>query len=200
MSFVWRGTTVSNHAFPLGERLALASSAWEQQMKFLQGFVVALIILAVGAVAVAYSGVYDVAAGAPEPRILQWFLTTTMHHSVKTHAPDVAAPFEFTDQRARDGLRIYRDACVYCHGAPQQDPGDIGKGLNPKAPYLPDTVAGWTDAQLFWIVKNGIKMTGMAPYGESLKDDEIWSVIAFVRKLPELTQAQYKQMVQEVPD
>src|SRR6516162_2068843 len=58
---------------------------------------------------------------------------------------------------------------------------------------------GWTNAQLFWIVKNGVKMTGMAPYGESLKDDEIWNVIAFVRKLPELTQAQYRQMEKDVP-
>jgi len=168
-------------------------------MKFILGFVVALIVLAIGAVVFAYSGVYNVAAGAPEPGILQWFLTTTMHHSVKSHAPEIAAPFELTDQRARDGFSIYRDACVYCHGAPQQDPGDIGKGLNPKAPYLGDTVGGWTNAQLFWIVKNGIKMTGMAPYGESLKDDEIWNVIAFVRKLPELTQAQYKQMEKDVP-
>ena len=55
------------------------------------------------------------------------------------------------------------------------------------------------NAQLFWIVKNGIKMTGMLPYGESLKDDEIWNVIAFIRKLPELTQAEYKQMEKEVP-
>ena len=111
-------------------------------MKFILGFVVALIVLAIGAVVFAYSGVYNVAAGAPEPGILQWFLTTTMHHSVKSHAPEVAAPFELTDERARDGFSIYRDACVYCHGAPQQDPGDIGKGLNPKAPYLGDTVGG----------------------------------------------------------
>ena len=60
-------------------------------------------------------------------------------------------------------------------------------------------VGGWTNAQLFWIVKNGIKMTGMAPYGESLKDDEIWNVIAFVRKLPELTQVQYKQLEKDAP-
>jgi len=169
-------------------------------MKFIQGFLTALIVLAISAVAVAYSGVLNVAAGAPEPGILQWFLSTTMKHSVKSHAREVTASVELTDQRAREGFRIYRAACVYCHGAPKQDPGDIGKGLNPKPPYLGDTVGGWTDAELFWIVKNGIKMTGMAPYGESLKDDEIWNVVAFVRKLPELTQAQYKQMEQEIPD
>src|SRR6516165_10966959 len=133
--------------------MSLRWASREQKMKFILGFVVALIVLAIGAVVFAYSGVYNVAAGAPEPGILQWFLTTTMHHSVKSHAPEIAAPFELTDQRARDGFSIYRDACVYCHGAPQQGPGDIGKGLNPKAPHLGDTVGGWTNAQLFWIVK-----------------------------------------------
>src|SRR6516165_654969 len=140
------GATAPNRAFRV---------QWsrEQKMKFILGFVVALIVLAIGAVVFAYSGVYNVAAGAPEPGILQWFLTMTMHHSVKSHAPEVAAPFELTDQRARDGFSIYRDACVYCLGAPQQDPGDIGKGLNPKAPYLGDPAGERPNAQLFWIVK-----------------------------------------------
>src|SRR5262249_30730111 len=90
-----------------------------KKMKFLLGFVTALIVLAIGAVVVAYSGVYNVAAGAPEPGILQWFLSTTMHHSVKSHAQEITAPVDLNDQKAREGFRIYRDACVYCHGAPQ---------------------------------------------------------------------------------
>jgi len=169
-------------------------------MKFMRGFVAAVIILVIGAVAVAYSGVYNVAAGAPELGILQWLLSTTMQHSVKSHAQRITAPVELTDQQVRDGLRIYRETCVYCHGAPQQDPGDIGKGLNPKAPYLPDTIGRWTSAQVFWIIKNGIKMTGMASYSDALKDDEIWNLVAFVQRLPELTPAQYKQMEQEVAE
>src|SRR5215831_5464156 len=197
-STLWRNAP--NQAFRVQWGMSFRRASREQKMKFILGFVVALIVLAVAAVAVAYSGVYNVAAGAPEPGILQWFLTTTMHHSVKSHAPDIAAPVGLTDPRARDGFRIYRGTCVYCHGAPKQEPGDIGKGLNPKAPYLGDTAPGWTNPQLFWIVKNGIKMTGMASNGEALKDDEIWNVVAFVRKLPELTQAQYKQLEQEVPE
>src|SRR5438105_3213638 len=77
-------------------------------MKFIQGFLTALIVLAIVAVAVAYSGVLNVAAGAPEPGILQWFLSTTMKHSVKSHAREVTASVELTDQRAREGFRIYR--------------------------------------------------------------------------------------------
>src|SRR5262252_6489 len=168
---------------------------------FLQGFIAALVILAIGAVAIAYSGAYNVAASVPETGILQWFLSTTMQHSVKSHAQGIAAqPPPLSDQQARDGLRIYRETCVYCHGAPEQDPGDIGMGLNPKAPYLPETVPGWSTNELFWIIKNGVKMTGMASYGASRSDDEIWTLIAFLQRLPKLSPEQYKQMEQEVAE
>jgi mono/diheme cytochrome c family protein len=167
-------------------------------MRFLQGFVVALILLAIAAIAVAYSGAYNVAASVPEPGVLQWFLSTTMEHSVKNYAQSVAPRTELSDQQARDGLRIYGETCVFCHGGPGQKPGDVGMGLNPKAPYLPDTVARWDTAQLFWIIKNGIKMTAMASYGITHNDEEIWTLAAFVQRLPHLTPEEYKQMKQEV--
>jgi mono/diheme cytochrome c family protein len=169
-----------------------------EKMRFLQGFVAALVILFIGAVTVAYSGVYNVAAGAPEIGILQWLLSTTMQRSVKSHAQGLIAPSQLTDQQAHNGFLIYRETCVYCHGAPKQDPGDIGMGLNPKAPYLPETVGRWNSAQLFWIIKNGVKMTGMASYGASRNDDEIWTLVAFIQTLPKMTPQQYKQMEQEV--
>jgi mono/diheme cytochrome c family protein len=107
-----------------------------------------------------------------------------MRRSVVSHAQPITAPTQLTDQQAKEGLRIYKETCIYCHGAPGKDPGDIGKGLNPEAPYLPDTVGRWTSAQLFWIIKNGIKMTGMASYGAAHKDEEIWNLVAFVQRLP----------------
>src|SRR5436190_15004369 len=102
-----------------------------------------------------------------------------MPNSVKNPAQGITAPSPFTDQQARDGLRIYRETCVYCHGGPGQKPGNIGTGLDPKAPYLAETVGDWTRAELFWIIKNGVKMTGMASYGASRGDDEIWTLVAF---------------------
>ena len=109
-------------------------------MRSLLGFVTALILLVIAAVAVAYSGAYNVAARVPDPSILQWFLATTMEHSVRNHDQGITPRTDLTDDQARDGLRIYGETCVFCHGGPGQDPGDVGMGLNPKAPYLPDTV------------------------------------------------------------
>jgi mono/diheme cytochrome c family protein len=165
-------------------------------MRFIWGFVAALVVLVAGALGVTYSGAYNVAANIPDPGIVKWLLSTNMQRSVVSHAQSITAPAQLTDQQARDGLRIYKETCIYCHGAPGKNPGDIGKGLNPEAPYLPDTVGRWTDAQLFWIIKNGIKMTGMASYGAVHKDAEIWNLVAFVRRLPKMTPEQYGQMDQ----
>jgi len=119
-----------------------------------------------------------------------------MQRSVARHARSISVPAQLTDQQAKDGLRIYKDTCIYCHGAPGKDPGDIGKGLNPEAPYLPDTVGRWSSAELFWIIKHGIKMTGTASYGAVHKDEEIWNLVAFVQGLPKMTPEQYGQMEQ----
>jgi mono/diheme cytochrome c family protein len=165
-------------------------------MRFIWGFISALVILAVGAIAVTYSGAYNVAATAPDPSLVQWFLSTTMQRSVVNHAQAVSAPSQLTDKQARDGARLFKETCIYCHGAPGKDPENFAKGLNPEPPYLPDTVGRWTPAQLFWIIKNGIRMTGMGSYGAVHKDEEIWNLVAFVQRLPGMTPEQYGQMDQ----
>ena len=165
-------------------------------MRFILGFVVALVLAVIAALAITFSGAYNVAANVPDAGIVSWLLSTNMQRSVMRQARQIDAPPQLTDEQARQGLRIYKETCVYCHGAPGKDPGDIGKGLNPEPPYLPDTAGRWTDAQLFWIVKNGIKMTGMASYGSVHNDDEIWALVAFVQRLPHMTPEQYAKMEQ----
>jgi len=167
-------------------------------IKFLQGFVAALIVLTIAAVAVAFSGIYNVTANAPGIPPLEWLLATTSQNSIPVHAKGIQAPAQLTDQQARAGLKIYRETCVYCHGAPGQDPGDIGKGLNPEAPYLPDISGALSTAELFWIIKNGIRMTGMASYGKVRDDGEIWSLVAFVQRMQKMTPDEYKEMEQSV--
>ncbi len=160
-------------------------------MKFIAGFVAALVAIAVAALAVMYTGSYNVAANAPDNPIVAWYSSNTMVHSVVSRAAEVKAPAQFTDQQAEAGFKIYNGACVYCHGAPGKDPAEISKGVNPEAPDLADAVGDMTNAELFWIIKNGIKMSGMASYGKVHNDDDIWSVVAFVHRLPNMTPEEY---------
>jgi mono/diheme cytochrome c family protein len=75
---------------------------------------------------------------------------------------------------------------------------EISRGLYPRAPELRRNT-DLTPAELFWIVKHGVKMTGMPAWGVTHDDDLLWDVVAFVRKLPELTPEQYQTMVKGAP-
>lgn len=165
-------------------------------MKFLIEALACVVIFLLGVIAFVYSGTYNVAATSPDTKIVQWLLSTTMDRSVARHADRTTAVAELSDEQAQEGFRVYNQTCIICHGAPGKDPGDIGKGLNPEPPYLPDTAGEWTNAQLFWIIKNGIKMTGMPAFGPTHDDTKIWNLVAFVQKLPKMTPEQYSQMEQ----
>jgi len=168
----------------------------EQKMKIVWGIVAALIVALLGGLVFIYSGIYDVAASVPHNEVTAWILSTTMQRSVAMRADAAAAP-QLTDAQAHEGYRFYSETCIYCHGAPGRDPTDIGKGLNPEPPYLPDTVGRWSSAEIYWIVKNGVKMTGMPAFGSTHKDAEIWNVVAFVQRLPKMSPEEFNQIERE---
>jgi mono/diheme cytochrome c family protein len=165
-------------------------------MRFTSGFLAALVLMILVALAVSYSGAFNVAATEADNPLVAWFLSNTKDHSVRQQASGIAAPAQPTEDDIREGFRFYNEACVYCHGAPGKDPTDIGKGLNPEPPFLPDVVARWSSAELFWIAKHGIRMTGMPAFGASHKDEEIWKVVAFVQRLPKMSEQDYAKMEQ----
>jgi mono/diheme cytochrome c family protein len=117
-----------------------------------------------------------------------------MEHSIVARAGAEDGPPPFTDEMIRDGFEHYDEMCTTCHGGPGIERSEIGKGLNPPAPSLSDAVKHWTPRQLFWIVKNGVKMTGMPSFGVTHNEDEVWSIVAFIEKLPEMSSEQYQQM------
>ena len=83
--------------------------------------------------------------------------------------------------------------CATCHGAPGVNWAKFSEGLHPDPPDLKDVVDQLSPAQLFWVVKNGINMTGMPSFAQAgAKDDEIWSIVAFLKKLPSVSEADYK--------
>jgi len=165
----------------------------EVTMKVVAGFILAVVAIALGGLIVIYGGLYNVAASKPVGAITAWILSTTMRRSVEQHAEPRAMSTQGSDELIRQGFKVYSETCVYCHGAPGKDPVDIGKGLNPEPPYLPDTVGRWTAPQIFWIVKNGIKMTGMPSFGGTHSDAELEATVAFVTRLPRMTPEQYAE-------
>jgi mono/diheme cytochrome c family protein len=165
--------------------------------RFVLGFIVAIVVLIVAGLAVIYSGAYNVAASSPHTGLETWVLNTTMRNSVQHRAADVAVPATITEEQIRRGSAQFRDSCVYCHGAPGVDSTDWSMGITPEPPFLPDVVGARTPAELFWVVKNGIKMTAMPSFGKHLKDDDIWGVVGFIQRLPRMSAEDYARLARE---
>jgi mono/diheme cytochrome c family protein len=164
-------------------------------MKFLAGFLTCLILLAAGAAAVAFTGSYDVAASRPPSSLEKRVAGFALDHSVGRRAPRVENPQAKSPDAVRAGMAHYKEMCVFCHGAPGVDASEAGEGLNPPAPDLSgNKVQARSDGELFWILQNGIRMTGMPAFGPTHKDEELWKMVAFLRHLPSLTPDEEKAL------
>lgn len=163
-------------------------------MKVVKIVVSLVAVAAIAATGFAYSGLYDVSASSPHSGLVDWFLSTTSRASVNRHAEGVQVP-DLDDAMALVGASDFDAMCTGCHGAPGQEPAAMGQGLNPPAPDLAGAATELTPAEIFWVTKNGIKMTGMPSWGATHDDNAIWPVVAFIRRLPGLDADQYQMML-----
>ena len=163
-------------------------------------FLISLIILgfliAAGAVLM-WSGSYNVGATVPHRDITHWFLGKVRERSISAHSRGIVVP-SIKDPKLVDiGFKNYHAMCRLCHGAPGYSQTEIAKGLYPPPPDLTkqESVRDRNDAQFYWVIKNGIKMTGMAAFGPTHEEQELWGIVSFLRKLPGLKPEEYKAMV-----
>jgi len=139
------------------------------------------------------SGVFDVGASSPHTKFTQWITHETMIHSVRRHAASVSPPPRVTAAEVVAGFCAYQTHCVACHGAAAVARKRWADGMEPAPPYLLDVQQHFTPGQLFWIAKNGIKMTGMPSWAGSMSDAQIWSVVAWLEVSPKLPPQTYVQ-------
>ena len=157
----------------------------------------ALVVLVV--TVVIYGGHYNIAADVPHTQPVYWLIDTVRERSVAVRARDIVVPKDLDDaNRISKGAGEYADMCSGCHLAPGMKRTEISQGLYPRAPELRHRT-DLTPAEQFWVVKHGIKMTGMPAWGVTHDDELLWDVVAFVRKLPELTPEQYETLVKNAP-
>lgn len=156
----------------------------------------AVLLLAIaGAFTFIYAGVYDVAANQPHWPITYWAMETVRKQSVKMRASGIAPPPDLTsDASVLAGTEHYAAHCASCHGAPGVPRSDLGERLYPLPADLTHAANRYTPAQLFWILKNGIKMSGMPSWMDH-SDDELWATVAFLERLPTMKEADYAKLV-----
>ena len=156
-------------------------------------FIVLVVLAGVGLIS---SGAYYVGADQPHWSVTSWLLNVARDRSIRTHASGIAVPAALDDPaRIVAGVAHYAEHCAVCHGAPGVERGDLAEGLYPRPPNLADAARTYTPGELFWTIKHGIRMTGMPSWGDH-SDDELWATVAFIQKLPGMTDQDYAKLVE----
>jgi len=152
------------------------------------------IIVVIAAAVFFFGGFYSVAATEQDPGPVAWVLVHVRQASIGQHAADMPPGSLDDPATIRAGAKAFATrGCVTCHGGPGAPWEKFSEGLNPGPPDLKDVAPELQAREIFWVVKNGIRMTGMPSFGAiGVPDQEIWSIAAFVKKLPAVSEADYK--------
>lgn len=157
----------------------------------------ALVVIAIALGIYARSGLYDIGADDHHWAVTYDILQSVRDRSIRERSKDLRPPNLQDPQLVSEGAGQYAAMCVGCHLAPGMVGSEVRKGMYPQPPNLSKVRVDPRDA--FWAIKHGIKMSGMPAWGGSHGDATIWSMVAFLQKLPELSPQEYKDMVAQAP-
>lgn len=158
------------------------------------GAIICVLAIAVLASGYAALGFYNIGADAPHLGVTRAAIGYVRDRSIAVRARNVAVPSLNEPGRVADGAADYDAMCTSCHLAPGMAENEMRPGLYPKPPKLAEIPAAPPAVQ-FWVIKHGIKMSGMSAWGKTHSDDEIWNMVALLQKLPKLTPGEYKMLV-----
>jgi thiosulfate dehydrogenase len=149
--------------------------------QFILGFVAALVLIVVGGYAYLALGLAPVATAAPPLPFEKRITSIALNARIDREAPK-SSPIPATEEAYAAGAKVYRDHCAVCHGLPGQEQTAIAKGQFPKPPELFKR-KGVTDdpvGETYWKVANGIRLTGMPGFSDSLSTEQMWQVSLFL--------------------
>jgi mono/diheme cytochrome c family protein len=154
--------------------------------KVLLGAVLILAILLLAALGIARLGLIPVSADGPHSNLEARIMPTVLHASVVRHASGETNPVSLDEDNLKAGVDTYKAMCATCHSKPDGEASVYGQSFYPPAPQLPKGMSQYTDSQLFWVIKHGIRNTGMPAWGSMLSDEEIWQLVSLLRNSQDL--------------
>jgi hypothetical protein len=146
-------------------------------------------------------GGYDISAVNRHWPIVEKSVAFIRDRSVHAHAQGMVVPADFEDtKRLAEGAEHFRSHCTVCHGDPSDHPEEFTAGMYPRPADLKKVARTLRPQEVFWVIRNGIKMSGMPSFADH-SDDETWSIVALVEKLPDMQAEEFKalQPAQEPP-
>jgi len=159
-------------------------------------FILLIVILVVITASYFLLGFYNVSATKPHLKVTERILHVVSEKSIKRNSASIKNSYDINDKEMYlKGFGEYEEMCVQCHGWSGIEPSNTGKGLNPKPPQFPEeALYEFTIEEIYWVTKNGIKMTGMPAYGPTHDDETIWSIAIFLDGSRDLTGDDYKKL------
>jgi mono/diheme cytochrome c family protein len=161
-------------------------------MRTAAGIAIAFVAVAAAGALVLFLGLYNVAATEQHTAPVYWVLEAAMRQSTRHHARGIAVPPLDDASRIVRGRALYDAHCVRCHGAPGVAPEFFALGLSPLPANLAFTARDWPAAELFWVIKYGIKMAGMPAWEFRLAEDDLWAIVAYLKILPGQSPSVYR--------
>ena len=168
-------------------------------MRFLALIGALAIIVGLAALAFFFGGFFNVAAVEEDHPAVVWALTRVRMASIDRHSAGLKPPMSLDDAAfVQAGAKAFAQrGCANCHGAPGVEWAKLSEGLRTDPPDFKEIVGAREPRELFWVIKNGINMTGMPSFGATgMGDPEIWSVVAFLKKLPDVKEDDFKKWAQ----
>ncbi len=159
------------------------------------------VVAIAGALAAAgffFGGFFDISSSWEDPAPVTKAIARVRDASIARRATD-RPPADFAaPQRVQAGARIFATlGCANCHGAPGVKWQKFSEGMNPAPPDLKEEAGRLSPSEVFWVARNGIRMTGMPAFGAAASDEDLWSVAAFVKKLADVSEADFKAWTAE---
>ena len=149
---------------------------------FITGVIVTLLVLFVGGYFYATTGHFDARAVGNTPSTFErGTAMKSLDEWVDGHAPKQANPFQPTMDNVMDGSMIYDKNCALCHGSMKQPVSPLKTNFNPPVPQLISSIPDDPDGNLFYVIKYGVRYTGMPGWDGMLSDDDIWKTVVFIK-------------------
>jgi cytochrome c553 len=172
---------------------------WRTIRAALAAVILICVVAVVGAIGIAWLGLFDVAATSGHNQAFGWFLHFTMRHSVKVRAPDRSQP-RLDDPKLIEKGKAYAELrCAPCHAAPRRPSDVVAEGVLPEPPKITDLTREFDSDQLHWIIKHGIKMSAMPAWPAQDRDDEIWALVAYLNHVGQQSTERQEQHPQQPP-
>jgi hypothetical protein len=167
-------------------------------MKAFGYIIVCLLVLALAAAVFVVSGIYNIAATDPHWGITSTIIEVAKERSIEVRSDDIQVPDLDGKDYIKGAVTHYHGMCRLCHGAPGYDPEEFAEGFYPAPPSMTsgEIQEEMGSAEIYWIAKNGIKLTGMPAFGPTHSDEQLWGMVALAEKLPSLNADGYGKLLE----